>query len=61
MVTPIEEIEQLAKQAIDDAIGNLPDSKVIDRNVVVDAFLDLRLELLAIELAEVDKPEAELV
>ena len=55
------DIEQLALNAIDIHIANLPNSKVIDRNVVVDAFLDLRQDLLALTLDSGATPELQSV
>lgn len=39
-------IEEFAIRNIETKISELPNSKVIDRNVVIDSFLDLRQELL---------------
>lgn len=55
------DIEAFALKAIDIKMTELPDSKVIDRNVVIDAFLDLRQDLLALALDSVPTPELESV
>ena len=55
------DIEQFALKAIEGALAGIPDSKVIDRNVVVDAFLDLRQDLLALSVDNVPVPELESV
>lgn len=55
------DIEQLALKAIDIHISNLPNSKLIDRNVVIDAFLDLRQDLLALALDSGATPQLESV
>lgn len=49
------DIKQFALENIDNKLAEIPDSKLMDRDVVVNLFLDLRLELLALE-----EPEAEL-
>lgn len=41
-------INRIALESIQAKLRELPDSKVIDRNVVVDHFLDLQQELLSI-------------
>lgn len=52
------DIEKFAMKAIEEKLADLPESKVIDRNVVVDCFLDLRQDLLALV---VDRRENTLV
>jgi len=48
------DIQEFALKNIDNKLSEIPDSKLVDKDVVVNLFLDLRLELLALGETETE-------